>query len=70
MIINDNPDDVDEMMMKFKELLKKIRVLEKELDELVPIAENTSTMEGTKQNVDKVMNDPDFAQEGERCQRR
>ena len=40
-----------------KELLKKIRVLEKELSELIPLAKNTSTVEGTKKNVDKVMND-------------
>ena len=49
-----------------KELLKKIRVLEKELSELIPLAKNTSTVEGTKQNVDKVMNDKFVTQEDAR----
>ena len=49
-----------------KELLKKIRVLEKELSELIPLAKNTSTVEGTKKNVDKVMNDKFVTQEDAR----
>ena len=47
-----------------KELLKKIRTLEKELSELIPLAKNTSTVEGNRKNVNQVMNDPAFAEEG------
>ena len=47
-----------------EEMLKKIRELEKELTALIPLAKNTSTVEGTKENLDKVMNDPAFVEEG------
>ena len=57
-----NPDD-EENLAKLKEVRDRMRALQKEIDELVPIAEGTVTMEGTKKNVDKVMNDPDFAEE-------
>ena len=40
-----------------------MRALQKEIDELIPIAEGTTTMEGTRENVEKVMNDPNFAEE-------
>ena len=43
-----------------KEMLKKIRALEKELTELIPLAKGTTTVEGTKENVSKVMKDPAF----------
>ena len=43
-----------------KEMLKKIRALEKELTELIPLAKGTTTVEGTKENVGKVMKDPAF----------
>ena len=56
----------DEDKKAAKELLKKIRVLEKELSELIPLAKNTSTVEGTKKNVDKVMNDKFVTQEDAR----
>ena len=60
--LSKNPDD-EENLAKLKEVRDRMRALQKEIDELVPIAEGTVTMEGTKKNVDKVMNDPDFAEE-------
>ena len=47
----------DEDKKAYEEMLKKIRELEKELTELIPLAKNTTTVEATKKNVDKVMND-------------
>ena len=60
--LSKNPDD-EENLAKLKEVRDRMRALQKEIDELIPIAEGTVTMEGTKKNVDKVMNDPDFAEE-------
>ena len=60
--LSKNPED-EENLAKLKEVRDRMRALQKEIDELVPIAEGTVTMEGTKKNVDKVMNDPDFAEE-------
>ena len=39
-----------------KEMLKKIRALEKELTELIPLAKGTTTVEGNRKNVNEVMN--------------
>ena len=47
-----------------KEMLKKIRALEKELTELIPLAKGTTTVEGNRKNVNEVMKDPAFAEEG------
>ena len=57
-----NPDD-EENLAKLKEVRDRMRALQKEIDELVPIAEGTTTLEGTRKNVNKVMNDPNFAEE-------
>ena len=59
--LSKNPDD-EENLAKLKEVRDRMRALQKEIDELIPIAEGTVTMEGTKKNVNKVMNDPDFAE--------
>ena len=59
--LSKNPDD-EENLAKLKEVRDRMRALQKEIDELIPIAEGTVTMEGTRKNVNKVMNDPDFAE--------
>ena len=57
-----NPDD-PEIAAKMKDLRGRIRALQDEINELIPVAEGTTTLEGTRKNVNKVMNDPDFAEE-------
>ncbi len=54
----------DEDKKAAEQMLKKIRELEKELTELIPLAKNTTTVEATKKNVDKVMND-EFVTQGD-----
>tara|TARA_B100001248_G_scaffold65546_1_gene45847 strand:+ start:152 stop:1873 length:1722 start_codon:yes stop_codon:yes gene_type:complete len=50
----------DEDKAAAKEIMKKIVALEKELNELIPLAKGTTTVEGTRKNVGKVMKDPAF----------
>ena len=59
---SNNPED-PEIAAKMKDLRGRIKALQDEINELIPIAEGTTTMEGTRENVEKVMNDPNFAEE-------
>jgi len=59
---SNNPED-PEIAAKMKDLRGRIKALQNEINELIPIAEGTTTMEGTRENVEKVMNDPNFAEE-------